>query len=399
MIALVRKIFSGVRTHGFSYFVIVGRNEISQPQFGVTQYVRGGVIAVRRLFDGRSAEASGWSEDCLQFVYDLSVAPVTFDFATHLAAAEIERRLRGLAGIDVIFVVDRLREETPDYETILDPAARLWRLRQVLLPMLTFLPSVRGYAVCDTREQANALLATDPALLYPHDYRTFLPRQPDNRVVHEHARNGVTIWPMFRATDHARRLASDFIAREAKGRRPIVITLRNYAYRPQRNSRSENWLAFADSLDLSTYAPIFVHDSETVMRQPMEDFSRHISCDAASMNLEMRMALYEAAWLNMAVIAGPTELCWYNEQIRYLLFVPIGDTIVQPEAMVRNGQRVGCDLDFAKPYQRLVWEGDELATLTREFLAMEALLGEPSPRGAEGAAATPTRNSLSRSEP
>jgi len=376
MIALVKKILSGVRRHGFDYFVIVGRNEISQPQFGVTRYVRGGIISARELLRRRSPAASSWSDDCLQFVYDLSVAPLTFDFATHLAAAEVERRLRGLAAMNVIFLIDRLREESPDYDAAVDRAARLWRLGQVLLPMLTFLPSVRGYAVCATRQQAEPLLTTDPALLYPRDYRTFLPRQPDNRVIHEHARNGVAIWPLFRASDRARLLVSEFLDREAKGRRPIVITLRNYAYTPQRNSRNEDWLAFADSLDRSVYAPIFVHDSETVMQPAPADFSRHITCEAASLNLEIRMALYEAAWLNMALMAGPTELCWYNQQARYLLFIPVGPAAVQEQALLRNGHRVGFDLDFAKPYQRLVWEADELPTLTREFLAMDARLDE-----------------------
>jgi hypothetical protein len=97
--------------------------------------------------------------------------------------------------------------------------------------------------------------------------------------------------------------------------------------------------------------------------------------DAASVNLEIRMALSEAAWLNMALMAGPTELCWYNEHVRYLLFIAVGSAAVQTEAaLVRNGHRVGFDLDFAQPYQRIVWHVDEFSTLRREFLAMEAFL-------------------------
>jgi hypothetical protein len=46
-------------------------------------------------------------------------------------------------------------------------------------------------------------------------------------------------------------------------------------------------------------------------------------------------------------------------------------------ALVRNGHRVGRDLDFAKPCQRIVWKLDELDTLRREFLAMEAFLDTP----------------------
>jgi hypothetical protein len=378
MLALVKKIGSRLRDHGLGYFVLLARNEIAYPRFRATQYLRTGLISVGQLLQKRSSGDGAWSENCLQFVYDLSVSPITFDFASYLAAAEVERRLRGLDGINVLFVMGAhqgVREEAPDYEAAINKDARLWRVRHMLLPMLGFLPTIHGVALCATREQAQELISSDQRRIYPSDYRVFLPRLPDKRVIHEHARRGVPIWPMFRATEHGRRLVREFLEREARGRKPIVITLRNYPYTPQRNSRNGDWLAFADSLDRSRYAVIFVHDAETVMQPPPADFSRHIVFDAASVNLEIRMALSEAAWLNMALMAGPTELCWYNEHVRYLLFIAVGSAAVQTEAaLVRNGHRVGSDLDFAKPYQRIVWQVDEFSTLRREFLAMEAFL-------------------------
>ena len=378
MLALVKKIGFRLRTHGLGYFALLARNEVAYPRFRATQYLRTSLISFAQLLQKRSAGNGAWSENCLQFVYDLSVSPITFDFASYLAAAEVERRLRGFDGINVLFVMGAhkgVREETPDYEAAVNKDARLWRVRHMLLPMLGFLPTVRGVALCATREQAQALISPDQRRIYPSDYHVFLPRLPDKRVIHEHARRGVPIWPMFRATEHGRRLVREFLEREAKGRKPIVITLRNYPYTPQRNSRNEDWLAFADNLDRTRYAAIFVHDAESVMQPPPADFSRHIVFDAASVNLEIRMALSEAAWLNMALMAGPTELCWYNEHVRYLLFIAVGSAAVQTEAaLVRNGHRVGFDLDFAQPYQRIVWHVDEFSTLRREFLAMEAFL-------------------------
>lgn len=389
MLALVKKIGSRLRDHGLGYFVLLARTEISYPRFRATRFLRTGLIRVGQLLQKRGASDGAWSGNCLQFIYDLSVSPITFDFASYLAAAEVERRLRGFDGINVLLVMgphQGVREEAPDYEAAVSKDARQWRIRHMLLPMLGFLPTVRGVALCATREQARALISPDQRRIYPSDYRVFLPRLPDKWVVHEHARRGVPIWPMFRATEHGRRLVREFLEREAKGRKPIVITLRNYPYTPQRNSRNEDWLAFADSLDPTRYAAIFVHDAETVMQPPPADFSRHIVFDAASVNLEIRMALYEAAWLNMALMAGPTELCWYNERVRYLLFIAVGSAAMQTEAaLVRNGHRVGRDLDFAKPHQRIVWKLDELDTLRREFLAMEAFLDTPEAcHGSEG---------------
>ena len=288
MPSIVQKIVYGLRTQGPIYLARAPLNEIAHPRLAVTRHVRNAIIGVRSRFVRAQPASEAWSGRSLQFFYDLATSPVTYDFASYLAAAEVERRLRGLDSINVIFVLGAhqgLRTELPDYEAAIDVPARLMRLRNILVPMLAFLPSVKGYALCGSREQAETLIASDPRSIYPSDYRVFLPRQPAKRVIHEHARAGVDIWPMYRATDIGRRYVAEFLAREAPGRRPIVITLRNYDYSSERNSRNRDWIAFADSIDTKSYAPIFVHDTETSMRPPPADFSRHIVCLPASWNL------------------------------------------------------------------------------------------------------------------
>jgi hypothetical protein len=245
----------------------------------------------------------------------------------------------------------------------------------MLVPMLALLPTVRGYALCGSREQAAALMTGNLSDLYPDDYRVFLPRQPPPSGVHDQARRGGPIWPLLRATEHGRRLAGEFLQRHAAARRAIVITLRDSDFAPGRNSRLADWLAFADGLDRSLYAPVLVCDTDTAMRRSPEASSGHVVCEAATWNLEMRMGLYEAAWLNMAVMHGPMELCWYNEHARYLLFMPVGpDSGMNVEMLAESGVRLGADLAFAQPFQRLVWETDELSVIRREFAAMRPVI-------------------------
>jgi hypothetical protein len=377
MVFVLRKILHGLRTVGPRYLLRVAPNELARPRLAVTRHIRNVLIAVgdrlRRMPPARPA----WPDRCLQFIYDLAVAPLTFDFATYLAAAEIERRRRGLDGINVVFVPGPhhgVRREQPAYEAAIDHHARLWRLRHVLIPMLACLPSVRGHAVCSSREQAQALITGDAAHVYPTDYRVFLPRQPHPADLRDRARAGAPIWPLFRATAQGRRLAGQFLARHADKRRVVVITLRHSAVSPARNSRIADWLTFADGLDSQLYVPIFIQDTETAMHEPAE-IRRHVVCDAATWNLELRMALYERAWLNMAVMHGPLELCWYCEQARYLLFVPIDtDVVTTRDALTEAGHLFGRDLEFAKPGQHLVWEADSLGAIRTAFAAMERQL-------------------------
>ncbi len=87
------------------------------------------------------------------------------------------------------------------------------------------------------------------------------------------------------------------------------------------------------------------------------------------------MALYEAAWLNMALMHGPMELCWYNEKCRYVLFIATGSAAVNSEAaLMENGHSVGRDLDFSTPFQRIVWKRDDLLTLQAAFGEMQTAL-------------------------
>src|SRR5262249_60188324 len=87
--------------------------------------------------------------------------------------------------------------------------------------------------------------------------------------------------------------------------------------------------------------------------------------------VEIGMALYEGAWLNRAVMHGPMELCWFSESARYLTFLEVGLAPVGTEAMLTDaGHPPGRDLIFAKPCQHIVWEGDHLSVLQREFAAM-----------------------------
>lgn len=378
MSALVHKISHGLRSQGLNYLITAPLNELANPRLPITHCIRSGIISIQDRFRRAKAGNEAWSDNALQFFYDLAASPVTFDFASYLAAAEVERRERKLRAINVIFVLGPkagVRKELADYEAAIDIPARLARLRNILVPMLAFLPSVKGYAVCGSREQAAAIIAADTNKICPSDYRVYLPRQPAKKDIFEYARAGLPVWPLLRATDAGKRFVGDFLAREGKGRKAVVITLRNYGYSPERNSRNADWIAFADSLDPAVFVPIFVHDTETSMREPPADFGRHVVCHAASWNLEIRMALYEAAWLNMALMHGPMELCWYNENARYVLFMTVSTASINTEAsLIANGHRLGVDLEFAKPYQRLVWGRDNLPALMDAFAAMEKAL-------------------------
>lgn len=320
----------------------------------------------------------------LYFFYDLDVCPITYDIASYLALAELERRERGLDSIHVIVVPGtRLVEEAKDYQAAVGPEARRARLAEMVIPVLDLLPSCKGYTICPSRGHAAALRLVFARHIFPPDYRPGFPVFPSARELRARARRGVPVFPMLRATEAAVRAVRGFLAHRVGDRRVLVVTLREYEYMPARNSNVANWAAFADGLDPRRYAVVFVRDTIRSLEPDLPELGRHIVFEAASWNVGLRMALYELAFLNLAIMHGPMELCWYNGAVRYLVFVGL-DTAPQttPEALTRNGFEIGRSLPFARETQRWVWEPDDLPVIRREFAAMEALLDRLSAAGA-----------------
>jgi hypothetical protein len=376
--SLARQIAYGLRTHGLRYLTRWPKNEIRNPRMRISSHLRAAIIGAGDRLRGPVDAETAWTDNCLQLIHDLGAAPVTFDFASYCATAEVERRRRGLDGINVLFVAGPfhdVREEIPSYDQARDVDARHWRIRHILIPMLAFLPSVRGYAFCATRAQAHALATRDAGRLFPSDYRVYLPRHPTKHALVEQARAGGNVWPLLRATPRGLTLARQYLDRVAEGRRSVVITLRLNDFAPERNSRLKDWLRFADGLDPSIYVPIFVPDTESITRDGTAALGRHAVCEAACWSLEFRMGLSERAWLNMGVMNGPMELCWYNEKARYVAFLEVADGNAPMQRLIReSGLTLYANLEFAKPYQRLVWQGDREEVIRREFEAMERWL-------------------------
>ncbi len=366
------------------------REEYRTPTSGPGRLLRAVVIALQDIAVTNSRRISvstlgGVDDRALYFFYDLEICSITYDIATYLALAEFERRKRNLQSIHVVIVPGRRLEREPDgYDNIVGPAERRARVRNLVIPTLSLLPSCKGFTVCESRGQAEAIYRQFAKSVFPEDYRPGFPIAPEGKELRIRAANGEAVFPMLQAARSDREAIRNFLDLRAKGRRVIVITLREYGYMEKRNSNFDSWLAFADGLDASRYAVVFVRDTSHAMEPLFPEGGRHFVCESASTNVGLRMALYESAYLNMAIMHGPMELCWYNELCRYLIFLRVGSA-PQTDASVlrRNAFEIGNSLTFARDCQRWVWEPDDLSTIRKEFNSMTRFLEEsPSPRKA-----------------
>ena len=338
----------------------------------------GAVLSVPRRVR-RPTGRSGADTDTLYAFYDLQVAPVTYHACWFAAAADLTRRRRGLRRIHFVIVPgtrDGVREERVVYEEAVDVAQRIWRVHNLVIPILALVPSCAGYTMLPDRRAAEALRAAAGDRVYPRHYEPALPVshypselltfRPDERV-------GVGV---LRSSEQGLRYVGHWLAIRRHGRRVITVTLRDYAFMPARNSNLEAWAGFARRLDPATYLPVFVLDTERTLDPTPAELEDFEVFREASWNVGLRMALYESSYLNLGVNNGPLFLAAMNDRTRLLIFKIITPSVPQTtEEFVRQeGFEIGGQLPFATPFQRLVWEDDVSDVIDHEFQAMVAFI-------------------------
>jgi hypothetical protein len=193
---------------------------------------------------------------------------------------------------------------------------------------------------------------------------------------------------ILEAPEQARRFVERWCAARLGHRRLVTITLRDYAFMTARNSNLAAWAAFARGLDLARWLPVFVLDTERTLDAVPAPIEDQEVFREASWSVPLRLALYERAYLNLGVNNGPLLMAGLAPRPRFLAFKMVTPTVPQTteEFMRRLGFEIGAQWPFCGPYQRLVWENDDLDVIEREFQAMVARI-----EAAAGATAVASR--------
>ncbi len=336
-------------------------------------------LAPARYVKRRTGAARHAHPGVLYAFYDLTVEPITYDFLWFLCGADLTRRAKGLEQVHVVIVPgpqEGVREEDSAYETVVDRESRKWRIANVLMALTALLPACSGVTLAGSRAEAAATRNLAGSHYYPNGYESCMPvgHHPNDCLIP--ARKGIRPIGVLRAQRQGLQYIEQFVANYSQGRRLITITIRDYAYGQDRNSNLSAWSNFAKELDVTTWWPVFVLDTERTLDPLPEPLCGFDVMREASWNVGLRMALYERAWLNMGVNNGPMGLCWLNEQTRYLTFKMVTTSV--PQATVEFNRSRGFEpnesLPFATPFQKWVWEDDTVEVIRREFEAMVAVI-------------------------
>lgn len=259
--------------------------------------------------------------------YDFSVSPYSYDFLSFLAMSRAQ-------GCDEVIFVPGERS----YQKC-TPEEQAFRLKNLLIPLAQM---SGGVTVCESREEAKK---HEPAY-FPPGYTVDEPVMA--HMFGQLIRSGKARW--LKPSQEARDLVSwHFVD-------PVTITIRESRIKPLRNSKIGEWLQVAEYLKSEGFKVVFVPDTDNLEMK----FGEFESYPEASLNPDLRAALYERALLNLGIGNGPMGLCMF-QSYPYMVFRFHDEGFQEQSAafLKANNLPVGSQLPWAKPNQRIVWEDDK----------------------------------------
>ncbi|MGE4219787.1 MAG: tetratricopeptide repeat protein [Alphaproteobacteria bacterium] len=329
------------------------------------------------------------TDQTLTAFYDLQVAPVTFDFVVFLTLAEMARRRSGAQGLHVVILpgpAEGFRADDVSY----DADNKSWRLHNIMLPALGLMETPPAVTLCRRRDEAAALESGLSGPVFPEGYRVAAPRGEFlwSGIAAAHAR-GESI-PRLRATAQARAYMREWLAPQVQGRKTVTITLRESSHAPARNSDLSAWAEFAHSLDSARFIPVVIRDTEAAFGPIPNALTGFPLCAEAAIHLDLRLALYEQAHINLMVVNGPGILCWLSAEARFLMFKCANAAWANTRDIYWNtvGIARGGQIHGTGSFQRLVWDGDEPATIRTAFETLDADIGSAA-EGTPAASSSP----------
>ena len=293
----------------------------------------------------------------LYAVYDLDVSPLSFDFFHFLIGAR--EKAAGRRVHVVICPGMRNGWRSVEHKPITD-AEREWRLHHILLAGT----QLCAFPVTLAGSRMEAGLIVRGMEVWPEGWRV------DKPVMAYRTRplkESVASWQKMEwgASKRAKQFIGEWLETNLPGPGQLItITLRE-THTPTRNSNIESWLSAADRLADHNFRVVIVRDTEKMAAAPLSGWPE---CSLASCDMDIRMALYESAAINLGRNGGPVMML-AMAGLPYLLFGVLAEpyfneqtgkweSVPTPGMMASFGLPVGSQLHDAKN-KRFIWESDD----------------------------------------
>ena len=302
-------------------------------------------------------------------IYNLDHHPISYDISFFLQAAEIYRKQNHADSLRVTIVWPEDIHNVPGVskkaDAVVGAAARAFRINHICGQMSDLMNSDGVIHVRSGKQSVPLIGDNVDVLPYPveRDHHT---------VYYRTVMSNPELMTGFSASADANRYIREWLEPLRRNRKVLTVTLRQYKYDVERNSNIKAWTDFVGRLDSKEYVVVIVPDTDHIEDFSMSTLGCYPSFLPVCFDIDLRLALYEQAFLNMFINNGPCVAATLDKNVNYLLFKLLAPSVPHcTEKFLRfSGFEIGGSPSYAGPYQKWVWEEDEVDIIWREFVEM-----------------------------
>jgi hypothetical protein len=283
--------------------------------------------------------------------YDLAVGPVSFDFAVFLTKARMAAARAKADRLHVVIVpfADGVAGMFRDKSRFYDEHESRWRLHNIVIPCCAL--GGASHSLATDWEQARAIAnASDAHFPADWNHQTLKDRRHLVGDVITASRAGESV-PRLHASEYARR------AVRAAWKKPYVTMTLRKTYLAERNSDEAVWAAAGEHILKAGYDVRVLADTSSAVRA---------GAGYGELNLDLRMACYEEAALNLQANNGAASLCWFSDA-PYRMFGANEPAEEWDGLFVKQGLPLGHSWPWAGAQQRIVYGRESASQMIGEF--------------------------------
>lgn len=276
------------------------------------------MVFFRYLFG--SLSRSNINKSNLLFVYDLDLNPLTFNFGQHLANATIYSRNKSLKNIDLLIINSSSSNpiKTKKLKLFMSEHEAKNRVYEIILSTFRLSHKSNNLYLSNFNDKNTNDIIENYKYIYPEGYSVFKPIPCPYKLPDVDAS---TFFPMLEPNLRAKEIINKYLE-NFKEKKIITFTFRDLKHEQNRNSQYDEWVKFSKYLIKENYNVLIIPDPLNYNPKFFEKFADCHVAEIVLWNINLRAALYEAAFLNCSVSSGIYEVSsFYNKNSNSLMFL------------------------------------------------------------------------------
>ena len=126
-------LFEKIRKKGIKWFFWRLKNEFRKPTKAPTKFIIDGWLRIHKMISGTRKDND--KEELLYAIFDLKIAPITFNIVDFLILSEYEASQRGKKGFVILFVPQgsSRMHNWGEYDSLYDSDYKVWAFHNIVI--------------------------------------------------------------------------------------------------------------------------------------------------------------------------------------------------------------------------------------------------------------------------